>query len=70
MDAVTVDYSRDALRARLGAEVYAIAEKAAADAPPPSAAKVESVRRILAPAVTRAMAARPKVARPALERAA
>jgi hypothetical protein len=49
------EFSPEALSARLGPEVYAFAVQAAMDAPAPSAAKVEAVRRILAPAVALVM---------------
>lgn len=65
------DFSPSALAERLGADVYALAVQAAMDAPAPSAAKVEAVRRILAPAVARAVAdSRTKSKRPELSRAA
>lgn len=70
MSPAVADFSREALMARLGPAVYAIAEKAAADAPAPSLAKVEAVRRILAPAVARCMAKPAKARQPALDRAA
>lgn len=64
-----LDFSREALMARLGPDVYAIAEQAAAEAPAPSPAKVEAVRRILAPGVARCMAMQAG-RKPVLERAA
>jgi hypothetical protein len=70
MEANAIEYSPEALEQRLGSEVYAMAVAAAHAAPPPSPAKVEAVRRILAPAVARCTTTRVKVRQPALDRAA
>jgi len=67
----TGTFSPEALAERLGPEVYAMAIEAAASAPAPSAAKVERVRRILAPAVARAAKQQQvRPVRPELSRAA
>lgn len=60
------EFSPEALTARLGPDLYALALEAAAQAPAPSPLKVEQVRRILAPAVARTVAR----GHPALSRAA
>lgn len=65
-----LDCSPEALERQLGPEVYAMAVNAAMAAPAPSPAKVEAVRRILAPAVARCMSKRAKSRQPALDRAA
>lgn len=65
------DFSPEALATRLGADVYAFAVEAALDAPAPTPAKVEAVRRILARSVADVARESPSRAeRPQVSRAA
>jgi hypothetical protein len=58
-------WSREQRLARLGPELFAQTLKIAAEAPPPTPAQVELIRRIFAPQVKRLLAERTAVDRPA-----
>lgn len=53
-------FSREALRARLGDEVFEQTVRAAADAPQPSTEQVERVRQIFSPHIRRRATQRTK----------
>lgn len=58
------EFSREALRARLGDEVLELAERLADEAPDPTPEQVEAIRLIFAPHIKR-MAADRRAERPA-----
>lgn len=70
--ALNVDaYSPESLAERLGPELYALAVESALNAPAPTPAKVEAVRRILARSVAALARQSPeRIERPDLSRAA